>query len=829
MDHTHKTAAELYTVKVTNVSKNTTESELQQIFSFYDSVSLASIKLNNTTNSVYNFAYVNYTSSRDADRAVAELNGFRNTDGVKFQVKLRTEAALVPQQGTPCNAGGAQNSTSYPPPIKVLLEDQSPTQAELSEFFSQFGELRTEPIIRKGCPDFTHINFKHIHSASHVPSGKVEIRSGLTVRIRPTPGSTVALQSNAQCSSVIQFDRKLIPCNILTSRILLSENPIYTKHRDSIAPVRVSLSKNSDGVILLGEPAAMRTAESCISLVIKDIQRDISQKVLKVPCMYIPAFCNPTTVSSILEIERKFSVEFLVCVSDELQHTQDIASFSDVVHNKLASQSEVGCLERFLSAEQSDPSVILPGSGISGTQPSDVDWAWENDEGGYTKYDSVLSNKINRLYATSSKGSFIHVISETATYNINLMTMTQTNTSTGHARKIRKGTKDSTLQLTARWLYHGDRKKMEAYSTTESQEIEKMYKSKIPTSLAIGGKLYTFDFTRMKQINSTTQYERDIERQPIAPQVRPQLKFKLKVSGLDQNDILSAESSLQEELDKGIVDQHCPLSQLAQADSAFHADISLVLQKYFVDAEILEDSVHIRGIQGYSEKISLVVRGKILDYDNEHLTRRASATRTTKPPAYWEPQADKVVLKEVGIGSSERRKVEQMFHASLPGAQIRLIQRVQNIWLWERYTFSKERMSERNQGIVNEKELFHGTRGTGPEKIFKSEQGFDFRFSSTGMWGTGTYFAVNASYSDRYAYSSASGKQIILALVLTGETHRCPPDGSLKKPPIKPKTVARFSFEDELYDSVSGYTNGSDVFIVYDHEKAYPSYLITYN
>ena len=75
-------------------------------------------------------------------------------------------------------------------------------------------------------------------------------------------------------------------------------------------------------------------------------------------------------------------------------------------------------------------------------------------------------------------------------------------------------------------------------------------------------------------------------------------------------------------------------------------------------------------------------------------------------------------------------------------------------------------------------------------------------------------------------YQSPQGKQIILALVLTGETYRCSPDGSLKKPPIKPRKYG--SFEDELYDSVSGFTN-SNVFIIYDHEKAYPSYLITYS
>ena len=95
------------------------------------------------------------------------------------------------------------------------------------------------------------------------------------------------------------------------------------------------------------------------------------------------------------------------------------------------------------------------------------------------------------------------------------------------------------------------------------------------------------------------------------------------------------------------------------------------------------------------------------------------------------------------------------------------------------------------------------------------------------MWGTGTYFAVKAKYSDaNYAYHSSVGKQLILAKVLTGETYRSPPNQELKKPPVKNHSAEMFV--NELYDSVSGNTNDSDIFVIYDHDKAYPEYLITY-
>ena len=47
------------------------------------------------------------------------------------------------------------------------------------------------------------------------------------------------------------------------------------------------------------------------------------------------------------------------------------------------------------------------------------------------------------------------------------------------------------------------------------------------------------------------------------------------------------------------------------------------------------------------------------------------------------------------------------------------------------------------------------------------------------------------------------------------------PNRELTKPPINPANS-------KMYDSVKGYTNGSDVYMVYHSSKAYPRYLVTY-
>ena len=120
---------------------------------------------------------------------------------------------------------------------------------------------------------------------------------------------------------------------------------------------------------------------------------------------------------------------------------------------------------------------------------------------------------------------------------------------------------------------------------------------------------------------------------------------------------------------------------------------------------------------------------------------------TLKAPVEWEPQENLFEIKPVYPLTAEWAHIHERLSASLPLARLIRLDRIQNWWLWERYAMSQLRMEAKNCGVVNEMELFHGSRHTKPETIFRSEQGFDFRFARhEGLWGAGIYFAVNASY-----------------------------------------------------------------------------------
>ena len=154
-------------------------------------------------------------------------------------------------------------------------------------------------------------------------------------------------------------------------------------------------------------------------------------------------------------------------------------------------------------------------------------------------------------------------------------------------------------------------------------------------------------------------------------------------------------------------------------------------------------------------------------------------------PEEWETQNKILELKVLERYCNEWSKVAQKFRATLPQKYIVKIERIQNEWLWEKYYRHRDRMKRKNNGVINKMLLFHGTRNTLPSTIYQDEEGFDMRFGRTGMWDIGNYFAVNASYSDDYAYRSLDGmRQMFLAKFLTGRSIELQLDNTLRLPPI---------------------------------------------
>mmetsp|Transcript_18062 Transcript_18062/g.25797 ORF Transcript_18062/g.25797 Transcript_18062/m.25797 type:complete len:344 (+) Transcript_18062:43-1074(+) len=174
--------------------------------------------------------------------------------------------------------------------------------------------------------------------------------------------------------------------------------------------------------------------------------------------------------------------------------------------------------------------------------------------------------------------------------------------------------------------------------------------------------------------------------------------------------------------------------------------------------------------------------------------------------------------------STEWKAIDNQMSETMPSHRITEIARIQNTFLWEYFTFQKERMTKLSGGKEpNSVSVWHGTRGTHPLTICRDKyDGFKMQHSRQGMWGRGIYFAEDAGYSNRYAHMNNDGsRSMILAELLSGEESELCPNPSLIDTPMKPGGEMK-------YDTVTGTTKGSKVYVVYENGRAYPKYLVTY-
>ncbi|XP_070560626.1 protein mono-ADP-ribosyltransferase PARP12-like [Ptychodera flava] len=215
----------------------------------------------------------------------------------------------------------------------------------------------------------------------------------------------------------------------------------------------------------------------------------------------------------------------------------------------------------------------------------------------------------------------------------------------------------------------------------------------------------------------------------------------------------------------------------------------------------------------------------------------SSSARELSPadlfPADWDRSADDFgdyqmsELKKSGKTASIYAEVVAAFEKTMKdrGGKVVRILRVQNIELWDNFNRKRDWMKKKNQDRpVEERQLFHGTRSQFVDAI--CQQNFDWRVSGTTtgtMYGKGSYFARDASYSRSYTQPDRDGiRQMFLARVIVGAYT----DGNsaLVKPP--PRDPAKPY--GETYDSCVNSSRDPSIFVIFDNSQTYPEFLISY-
>ncbi|XP_035258384.1 protein mono-ADP-ribosyltransferase PARP12-like [Anguilla anguilla] len=215
--------------------------------------------------------------------------------------------------------------------------------------------------------------------------------------------------------------------------------------------------------------------------------------------------------------------------------------------------------------------------------------------------------------------------------------------------------------------------------------------------------------------------------------------------------------------------------------------------------------------------------GKDVEKKLKSGTPEASGSSAASVPKHWDQEAladFEYKLTCLSATSTEFQQVQKLFKRTMPTSTVHSIQRIQNPSLHKVFQWQKEKMQKKNGGRpVDQRLLFHGTEQSLTKAI--CEQNLDWRICGIhgSHYGKGSYFARDASYSDRYSKSSGRTKTMFAVQVLVGEYARG--DRSFLRPPQKPSDQG---FYDSCVDSVVN----PAIFVVFEKHQIYPEYIIEY-
>ena len=617
------------------------------------------------------------------------------------------------------------------------------------------------------------------------------------------------------------------PHNKLVSSIF-SSHPRHSKEISSLATsFRIQVDKIEDGdhlaVQLEGHPKGIAKATDKLSELVKQIGESIVSEVMStpVPCALLPVLASQQLQHDLKAIETKNRISLLTCKTKDnhLSLVQFVQPFA-------------------LSSPESLPKLVDFKDYITLDHPVHTKYKWqaEDDFGEFQQVPSQVEEYLNECYF-SGIPQFSH---NGKCYRIDVVDDVLFEVDTGIRRKLLK------QPLPPVWSYHmGEGLNFIDFKPEDSEKLDHLLCYGGADIKILNVQKGTVDFDNMALVDLGSEFTiplTSLQRNP-AISTLPTYGIRLAIKGL-KDDIEFAKIELGERL-KGIelVEKVIPLPMVSlEQQHVIRTQVINNARQYFVELSVNKDKdqvfIIVRGEEKYVRNVHFQLQSDTLELQQHLLSRERQHIESQQfyvgnhpgsrsYPVEWQPQKKPCELQAVTPDSIEWNGVLSHMKKTMPSINLVKVERVQNRALWDKYSLEMAHMKERNgDSGVNEKLLFHGTSKTDPKVIVESVKGIDFRYSNQDrnlLWGKGAYFAVNASYSDNYGHRIGKDKQMLLVRVLTGNSCRyeCH-DSSLTKPPSLPHR------NHMLYDTVNGHTNGSLVYVVYDHDRAYPAYLITY-
>jgi hypothetical protein len=442
-------------------------------------------------------------------------------------------------------------------------------------------------------------------------------------------------------------------------------------------------------------------------------------------------------------------------------------------------------------------------------------WSWKNNNG-FERYDQEIEDKVHMGYQSylenNSNSRLIiefDINRKPGTHAFDLENNIVINTVLGTQEK---------LTFNKVWFHNND-----AYNNSISNFLSKKLKEGNKT-LNLFLNSYIIDFSKMQQINQITGYIREIKKEDdknnISVSVFKMLNYKLRI--------------LPKYVSVFIKNFHGENRHLIVKGA-----IQLILDKYFQKYPyILPQNLHqqkIKALENICETEKIDLLGELIPEGTISLVGSKQAIQkfieeTKKVYFLWDDNGKELV--ELNSSDKEYKFVETIFNETMKNRKIISIQRNQNKDLYLLYQDNIQSLKKikKNYEAVQSKKnkmeryLWHGTSTIDPMALIQGLNTISTQFAKDEcMWGRALYFAVNASYSDSYAYKTKNEtKKLLLCLVYTGDYIKQEPDRTLRQPPIRINGI------NLTYDSIKGNTSGSDIFVLYKDHRNYPHYLVEF-
>lgn len=605
---------------------------------------------------------------------------------------------------------------------------------------------------------------------------------------------------------LVEFDDPLLLRIVTSNRARSQLQQISDSHG-----VVVSLQSTEGLTLSLNDSknGDLAAAEMDLKILTQSLAQGVAIEPLVFHCSSIPLLASDGVITEVGRLDDEYGVDIFV-----VSTSGDFVPFSTFV-------STVTGLKSSCETEN-----LLQLSQISrfAEMKLNRDWCYENASATVQRFPPSINEMLNQAYYPFHRGVCTFSL-DSIVYTVDFLQM---NVVQGGSQK--SGRISSAPPV---WTYTPDSAGVaHSFDVVTSQEIDLAVQYGAAGLLQLGQSQVSFDISATPVVlyDMTTEAKFVLHRKPPLPESREcMVTLAIRCRSEDWPQVELALTSVLRKQEATQIYNFPPNTILP-----LQCLLLNIARQFCVRAQIVTDidasAVTIR-LRGEKECVC-AVKMHLLEVFQQKVAPILSTETALAIPPQWNPQQQSPVeTVPVSFRGEEWNELEGLLKKSLPSVKLLKITRVQNLIIWRRYSFFKSLMSKRGHSQVNEKLLFHGTRATDPQTIITSDKGFDFRYGADEcLWGRGTYFAVDASYCDsRFAYQASAGtRQIFVARVLTGRSITLPKskvNRTLKEPP-------RISYPgQDTYDSVNGMVSSpvnTQVYIVYDHDKAYPAYLLTY-